>query len=69
MNDVIEKVLVFKDENGEFQILDYRTRFTDISKAVETVKKLEEAFEIASKEYLSKYDRHRRLTELVSTSN
>ncbi|MEM4497185.1 MAG: hypothetical protein QXM06_07815 [Archaeoglobaceae archaeon] len=49
INDIKEKVLLFLDEKEEIQILEYRTRFTSESRAMEIVKTLNKAFEIASK--------------------
>lgn len=47
INDIAEKVLLFLDEE-EIQILEYKSRFTSKSRAIEIVKTLDQAFEIAS---------------------
>ncbi|MEM4644960.1 MAG: hypothetical protein QW421_02265, partial [Archaeoglobaceae archaeon] len=48
INDIAEKVLLFLDEE-EIQILEYKSRFTSKSRAIEIVKTLDQAFEIAKK--------------------
>lgn len=51
LNDIVSKVLLFKDINDEIQIKNYTTRFTSKQKAIQTIKTLEEAFNNAFQNY------------------
>jgi len=53
LEDINIKVLVFVDEDGYLHFKKYRTRFNDKSILVKQLKKLEEAFKVASSKYNS----------------